>query len=113
SGAVSIRSISLTASPPFDTERARSADTVLEQFEGDAVADGEGIERRAVLHVAPMEKHLATAGQPDEAVSLADKQCDDSTRTRRAAAWLESARRVLASRRCRWDSASKRLAHSV
>jgi hypothetical protein len=46
---------------------------VLEQLECDAVADREFTERRALAHVAPVEKDLATARQPDEGVASADQ----------------------------------------
>jgi len=64
---------SATGSSPFDAERAWPADEVLEQLEGDAVADCEGIERRPLLHIAAVEKHLATACRPNETVTLADE----------------------------------------
>ena len=67
------------ASPPFDTQRAWAADLVLEQLECHRVANRKGIERRAFVDVAAVEKHLAAVRQPDEPVALADEQRDDAS----------------------------------
>ena len=103
--------VSATGPAELHEQRAWTADVILEQLERDALSDGERIEGEAVTDVAAVEEHRAAIRQPDEAVALADQQRDDSTRARRAAALVGSTRRVLASRRCRRDSASSVLAH--
>ena len=58
--------------------RTRTADAILNQLEGDRVADQELVER-AERRVATVEEHLATVGVADETVALAGVKANDST----------------------------------
>jgi hypothetical protein len=73
-----------------DLQCARTADGILEQLEQDGLIDREIRERHAFTDVASMEKHLASVGNPDEAVALPEDQRHDAAGTCPAAAfgWL-------------------------
>jgi len=64
----------------FHPQRASTAEGILQQLEGDRIADGEIIERYAILEVAPMEIDLATVRETDESVALPDQQLHDAAR---------------------------------
>jgi hypothetical protein len=70
----------LAQPPPFDPQRAGAADGILQQLEDHRIPDGEIVERRAFLEVAPMEIDLATVRETDEAVALSNEQLDDAAR---------------------------------
>src|SRR4029077_17449806 len=56
--------------------RARAADTILNQLEGDLVAYGQLVER-AERRVAAVKEHLATLRVTDESVALAGVDAND------------------------------------
>jgi len=108
---MSVYAFSATGPSPLDAQRAWTADVIVEQLEGECVADREFVERGAVAHVAPMEEHVATGRQPDEPVALADEERHDAARARHATAFRRRRRRHLASRRRLSDGAARVLAH--
>ena len=69
--------------------RTRTADAILNQLEGDGVADEELVER-AERRVATVEEHLATVGVADETVALTGVNANDPTagRTATGRQWL-------------------------
>jgi hypothetical protein len=103
---------STTRSPSVDSLCARTADVIFEQFEGHRVTHLEIIERRALEHVAAMEKDFSIVRQPDEPVALADEQRDNSAGAGRAAAFCWSTGRGLASR-CRLSDGTSILSGHV
>lgn len=94
-----------------DLYGSRAADLVLQQLEGDAVAEHKFIERGALPHIAAMKKDVATVREPDETVALPDEQRDDSPDARCAATVRRPAGWNVASRRRLSDSAWGVLAH--
>jgi len=60
-------------------QRTSTADSVLEQFEYDRIADAQFTERRALAQVGSMEVDFASVGEPDESVALTDEEFDDSS----------------------------------
>ena len=83
--------------PSLDSQPPWTAHRILEQFERHVVADGKIIERRALAHVAAVEKHFATVGRPNEPMALADEERDNSSRAWGAAAFRRWNGRGLAS----------------
>jgi hypothetical protein len=83
----SVQADSATPSPRLDSQPPGTAHVVLEQFERHGVANGKIIERRALAHVAAVEKDFTIVRQPDEPMALADEQRDNSSRAWRAAAF--------------------------
>jgi len=70
--------------PPYDADCSSAAHGILEQLEGDGIADHEIVERCALLHVAAMKVDRATAAEADEPVALPEQQLDDAPRRRMA-----------------------------
>lgn len=78
-----------SAGAAADGGRARTADTILNQLEGDLVADEQLVER-AKRRVAAVEEHLAALDVANETVALAGVKANNSTacRTATGRAWL-------------------------
>jgi hypothetical protein len=67
----------------FHSQRTSAAHAVFEQLDGDSLSDGEIIERRGFVEIAPMEVDLA-AEETDEPVALSRPQVGDATGRRDA-----------------------------
>ena len=68
----------------FDSERAWTADRIVEQFERENFSDRQVTEPCPLAQVAPVEEDAAAIGKANEAVSLPVHQRHDAARARRA-----------------------------
>ena len=77
----------------FDTQRARTADGILEQFEGQDFAECQITESRSLVQVAPVKEDVPAIGKPDETMSLPQHERHDAARVRWAALLCRSSGR--------------------
>jgi hypothetical protein len=87
-----------TSGPPFNLQRARSADVVFEQLKSDGVANGEVIERGAFAHVAAVKEDVPIVRQPNVPMALAGEQRHNSAGPRDAPPFRRPAARDRVSR---------------
>src|SRR3954469_17677526 len=69
-----------------DAGRTRTADTILNEVEGDLVADDQLVEC-AERRVAPVKKHFTALGIADETVALPGVNADDPAACWAAGRW--------------------------
>ena len=60
---------------------ACAADRVLDELEGDGVADDEIVDRRSFADVAAVKEHVPFISETDESVAATDEQLHDPATT--------------------------------